>query len=231
MEKLAYLQKYSTDVSFVDFSQLTEEITDTFPEYWKAVLSAASTDLSVKILLEEWAKFSYQYGSTVAYLKDHLLEVELIFNRGKYSLLYSVRNKAGGIAYYEGKNPFTKAIPENIKLVWDKIPDSFTGFYDQLHNGWVYFASQSNGLSPIEGVIVLGDLDWGILDDIDAASLPFALENCIGFFNNGMGDYAAIDLNSSDQQQGFIWWHTKPPKLNVDIWAVIDAWTKIGLAQ
>jgi len=231
MEKLEYLKKYSADISFVDFSLLPEEISSTLPEYWRDILSVADTELRHQLLFNEWSKYSYQYQSTLNYLRVNLLKVELIFNNSKYSLLYSVKNRSGNIVFYEGRNPYTKEVPAVIGLIWDSIPKSFTNVYDQLHNGWVYFSSQSNGILPIEDVFILGDLDWGILDDIDAASLPFNLGTCVGFFSNGLGDYASIDLSSRDKNTGFIWWHAKPPKLNVEIWPVIDEWTMIGIEK
>jgi len=231
MEKLEYLKKNSSDISVVESSDLSEDVKKTFPQYWVDLLSASDPGSRNAIVFKEWSKFSYQFQSTLDYLRTNLVDVELIFNKKKYALLYSVKNKAGGLVFYEGKNPNEKDIPPQIQEVWKKIPETFTDFYDQLHNGWVYFASQANGVLPIEDVIILGDLDWGILDDIDVESLPFKLENCIGFFNNGMGDYASIDLNSTDKKQGFIWWHTKPPKLGIEIWPVIDEWTKIGIEK
>ena len=231
MEKLEYLKKYSSDISFVDFNLLPEDIKKTLPQYWNNLLSATDDKLKNKILIDEWEKYNYQFQSTVNYLKSNLTDVELIFNNNKYSLLYSVKNKLGNIVFYEGKNPLTKELPESIKSIWDRIPKTFTDVYNQLHNGWVYFASQDNGILPIEDVIILGDMDWGILDDIDPNSLPFKLDNCIGLFHNGLGDYASIDIESENKKSGFIWWHTKPPKLNIEIWPVIDEWTKIGMEQ
>jgi len=231
MEKLEYLKKYSSDISFVDFNLLPEDIKKTLPQYWNNLLSATDDKLKNKILIDEWEKYNYQFQSTVNYLKSNLTDVELIFNNNKYSLLYSVKNKLGNIVFYEGKNPLTKELPESIKSIWDRIPKTFTDVYNQLHNGWVYFASQANGILPIEDVIILGDMDWGILDDIDPNSLPFKLDNCIGLFHNGLGDYASIDIESENKKSGFIWWHTKPPKLNIEIWPVIDEWTKIGMEK
>lgn len=231
MEKLEYLKKYSSDIILVAYNDLPVQIQNEFPKYWVDLLAVGSAELRKTIVLNEWSKFSYQFQSTLQYLQSNLVDVELIFHKNKYALLYSIKNKAGSLVFYEGGNTYAKDVPLNIRQVWDKIPATFTDFYDQLHNGWVYYASQSNGVLPIEDVIILGDLDWGFLETIDLASLPFRLENCIGFFNNGMGDYACIDLNSEDEKQGFIWWNTKPPKLNVEIWPIIDEWTKIGIEK
>jgi len=231
MNKIEYLKKYSSDVSFVDFTFLPEEIKKTLPLYWNSLLSATDPAIKNKILIDEWEKYKYQYQSTLSYLKNNLSAVDLICTNNKYSLLYSLKNKAGEIVFYEGKNPLTKVLPDNIALIWERIPKTFTDVYDHLHNGWVYFASQANGVLPIEDVIILADMDWGILEDIEASSLPFRLENCVGFFHNGHGDYASLDVESTNQKLGFIWWHAKSPKLNIEIWPVIDEWTKIGMEQ
>lgn len=53
------------------------------------------------------------------------------------------------------------------------LPDSFKDIYNDLHNGWVYYASQSNGLLPIEDTLILADEDWGILEEISVETLPF----------------------------------------------------------
>ena len=231
MKELEYLRKYSKDVSLVDFSQLSEEIISTFPDYSIRMLSTSNQILQHEILFDEWAKYDYQFQSTLNYLKFNLVGIELILNKGKYSLLYAVKNTLGNTVFYEGRNPYTKELPYHINGLWQLIPKTFTDWYDKMHNGWVYFASQSNGILPVEDIVVLGDLDWGILEEIDAESLPFKLDNCLGLFNNGMGDYASIDLNCEDKKMGFIWWHTKSPKLNVEIWPIIDEWTKIGIEK
>lgn len=87
------------------------------------------------------------------------------------------------------------------------------------------------GLASVEDLFFLDDMDWGILEEIDVSSLPFSLKDSIPFFSNGMGAYACFDLKSKDKQRGFIWYHDKAPRLDIELWAVIDEWTKIGIER
>ena len=87
---------------------------------------------------------------------------------GAYSILYTIRNSKGNIMYYEGRNP--QKAQKNIELEgsWDKIPTSIRSFYENIHDGFYYYASESMGLVPLESVTYLGDedLEWSIIDEI-----------------------------------------------------------------
>lgn len=227
MEKIEYLKKYNAAIQIVHLENLSEKEISVLPKYWVDSLSESFTPIKLKVVLDQWKKFPYQFQSTTNYLESSLLDIDLILENGQFGLLYTVRNLKGNNAYYVGYNPNTKKAPEYFAT----LPQSFREIYDNLHNGWVYYASKSNGLLPIEDTLILNDEEWGILEEIDIKDLPFDLNQCVGLFDNGKGDYASIDLRSDDKKKGFIWWHTKPPKLNVEIWPVIDEWTKIGMER
>lgn len=224
MEKTEFLQKYSRDIQIVS---LKNENIRELPNYWVEALNKVSSNERKNRIIEEWKKYPYQFQSTTNYLFVNLIDVELVKEKDKYALLYSVKNIKGDEVYYIGYNPLTKTAPQ----YFSQLPSSFKDIYNNLHNGWVYFASKANGLLPIEDTIILGNEDWGILEEIDVNELPFKLDNTVGLFDNGMGDYASIDLNSKNEKEGLIWWHTKAPKLNIEIWAVIDEWTKMGIER
>ena len=228
MNKLEFLKKYFKDVEIIDTKNISNQH---LPGFWIMALSEESAETRKNIILTEWRKYNYQFQSTISYLQNNLIDVELIRKKDVYSLLYSVKNLKGNQVYYEGKNPLQINIPDSLKSVWGKLPPAFTDIYNNFHNGWVYYPNQANGLLCIEDVIKLDDLDWAILDEIDENSLPFKLGNSFGFFNNGMGDYVCIDVESEDKNIGFIWWHTKAPRLNIEIWPTIDEWTKIGIER
>lgn len=230
-EKLSYLKRFSSNLELMNLSDLNEEDYNKLPEYWIEALSESTSLNKCKAILTEWEKYDYQFESTYLYMIDNLLDIDLIKQNEEISLIYSIKNASGGIAYYEGKNPLTKIISPEILKIWNDIPESFKDVYENLHNGWYYFASQSNGLSPVENLFLLDEMDWGILDSLDVKSLPFELKKSIPFFSNGMGAYVCYDLDSSDEEQGFIWYHDKSPRLDIDIWPVIDEWTKIGVEQ
>ena len=146
-------------------------------------------------------------------------------------LLYSIKNRIGKEIYYVGKNSKTLNIPNHLNKLWIKLPNTIKDIYKNLHNGWYYFASGSNGLSSVENIIILGQMDWGILDEINKNELPYKLENCIGLFHNGAGSYVCYDIKTKDKNNGFIWFKDKEPKNNIEMWAVIDEWTKISIEE
>jgi hypothetical protein len=227
--KIIYLKKFSPDIELINLCELKEKELNTIPAYWKKVLSDSAVSNRTEIILNEWEKYDYQFQSTYNYLKNKLVNVDLIKRNNELSLLYSIKNNTGNIAYYEGKNPYIKNMPESISKQWDKVPESFKDIYENFHNGWCYFASESNGLSPVENLFLLDEMDWGILENLDTNNFPFKLKDCIPFFSNGMGAYVCFDLNSLNEEQGFIWYHDKAPRLGIEIWPVIDEWTKIGI--
>jgi len=36
---------------------------------------------------------------------------------------------------------------------------------------------------------------------------------------------------SKHKQSGLIWYHDKAPRLDIELWAVIDEWTKTGIER
>jgi hypothetical protein len=113
-----------------------------------------------------------------------------------------------------------------VQAIWSKLPPDFTEFYDSLHNGWYYVASVSMGPAPTEGFFFLSDFEWGILDDIGDPGCD--LTDLLAVYSNGMGDHVALSVDRR-QYGDVLWWKAKPPRLNIDAWAVIDAWTEIGM--
>lgn len=231
MDKLSYLRKYSKTIEIVEFSALNSIEKTKLPAYLSSAFELHNRTDKLNRILNEWKKYTHQFQSTISYLEENLTDVEIIRHKGEISTLYSIKNLKGEIVYYEGKLPLTHNQYASQIPRWDELPDTVKAIYENLHNGWYYFASQSMGLSSVENIIALGDMDWGILDEIDVNSLPFKLEDCLGIFHNGMGDYVCLDLKSRDKDSGFIWWKAKPPKLNIEFWNVVDEWTKIGMEK
>jgi hypothetical protein len=151
----------------------------------------------IETILSEWDKYNYQFQSTINYLYDNLVDIELAKVNNEILLLYSIKNKVGKEIYYAGNNPKTIKIPNDLKNIWAELPDTIQDIYENLHNGWYYFASESNGLSSVENIIILGEIDWGIMDEIK--TLPYKLENCIGIFHNGLGNYVCYDIKTKDK--------------------------------
>jgi len=231
MEKILYLRKFSKTIEFVDYQTLSDSELMTFPLYWKNAFDKEFMNDKIDCILSEWNKYNYQFKTTTAYLNEHLKEIELVRNKNDISILYTIENIKGKDIYYIGKNPYTKVIPKTLVNKWDRIPENIKILYDEFHNGWYYFASESNGFSSVENIIILGDIEWGILDTIDIKTLPFNLDNCLGFFHNGDGSYVCYDLMSKDDKKGFIWFKNKIPKINIEFFPYLDEWTTMSLEE
>jgi hypothetical protein len=146
-----------------------------------------------------------------------------------YSILYTIKNSKGKYLYYEGRNPQDKFENEELEKSWNNIPDSIRSFYENIHNGFYYYASESMGLVPFESVTYLGDedLDWDIIDDLKE-SIQIDLETSFGFFSNGMGDYIAIDYKNCKNDNATFWSAKIQPKYNINFWNYVDEWIVIG---
>lgn len=130
-----------------------------------------------------------------------------------------------------GKIPRQKRFPKKYATDGMKYPKVFEIFMTNFIMAGSILRLNPMGLASVEDLFFLDDMDWGILEEIDVSSLPFSLKDSIPFFSNGMGAYACFDLKSKDKQRGFIWYHDKAPRLDIELWAVIDEWTKIGIER
>jgi hypothetical protein len=90
-------------------------------------------------------------------LNEYLEDIEIMESNNTYSILYTVRNHKGNILYYEGQNPLNDFENEELKRYWNIIPEKLRKFYENIQNGFYYYASESMGLVPISSVTYLGD--------------------------------------------------------------------------
>lgn len=166
-----------------------------------------------------------ELSNTISYLKENLLEFELIVDNGQYAVLYSVKSENDEILYYEG------GIPTNIsevQQVWSNVPESIKEFYDKLHNGFYYLPSRAMGLVPLERITHFEDHEWGILEELDEP-LGINMSTTYSFFENGIGGYVAIDLDNCAGDEATLWFTDDKPEYNVNFWDVVDEWIVIGL--
>ena len=145
-EKLLYLRKYSKTIEIIKYSQLSEKEKKLLPDYWNKAFANNNEKGTIDIILTEWEKYNYQFQSTIDYLKNNLVKVEFAKNNNELLLLYSIKNRIGKEIYYVGKNSKTLNIPNHLNKLWIKLPNTIKDIYKNLHNGWYYFASGSNGL-------------------------------------------------------------------------------------
>jgi hypothetical protein len=230
---LQYLSKYLIEPRVLPTLSIHDPFFSELPEWWHKILFSNGKE-RIKQTLESWEKHRAQLPSVFRFISTYLQSVNLVTDKNlgtdklSYRLLYELE-KDGRTMYYAGGNPLCKSMGTSVREAWDKLPMDFRRFYDSFHNGWYYLASKSMGPSPIEDFFVLDEMEWGILEDIDVPGCD--LKDLLAVYTNGMGSYVAISIERKQACGDVLWRKDKPPRLNIDAWAVMDAWTEIGLSK
>lgn len=146
-----------------------------------------------------------------------------------YSILYTIKNRLGEELYYEGRIPQTSFDNEELRKSWGEVPVKIREFYENVHNGFYYYASGAMGLVSLEDVAFLGDddFDWSIIDDLEEP-LQIDLNTSFGFFSNGMGSYIAIDYKNCNNDNATLWSANDQPEYHINFWDYVDEWIVIG---
>ena len=222
-----YIRKYLSGAEFVSLSDLSDQEKGTLPKHWIDVMSKRGAE-RLKEALASWSRFRDVLPGLVDKLGAELRSVELLRHKGALSLVYGV-NYNGREIFYQSGNPNTRKRSNSVEKLWPVLPQRVRDFYE-FADGWYYLASHSMGLSASADVFCLADEEWGILDDIGPQ--PVDLEKTLALFTNGQFGYVCIDLGKPNAAaSGLVWWSDRAPKLDQDFWAVVDAWTVIGLEK
>lgn len=225
MDKGIFLNKYHKGVEIIKNN--LDEI-EVLPQLWKDILHAPSFNERRTKVLDLWKKYAYpMLSNTIRYLEENLEDVDLIRYSGKYSLLYSIRMPNGNTIYYEGGNPEINRLPDELHKQWNAFPTKIRNFYENLHNGFFYYASGSMGIMPVEDILFLGEEDWGILDELEEP-LKINLNSAFGVFSSGMGGYVAVDTLDCMNDKATLWYANRQPRYNLNFWDVVDEWIVIG---
>lgn|SRR5699024_329360 len=227
-DKLSLLRDYGKNVKIIPCEQVERLGTDNLPVEWLNILKEESERIRVEKTLDIWDVFvPNDLRKTISYLKENLINVELITNNDKYNILYSVRVGDGDIDFYEGGVPKQNFSHPALKAAWSKIPQSIKHFYENLHDGFYYYASGAMGLVPLEEVTFFADDEWGIIEELKGP-LQIDLKTTFGFFKTGMGGYVAIDYKNSNNDNATLWFTDEEPKYNVNFWDIVDEWLVLG---
>ena len=232
VQKLTYLKKYNENVRILTMDEIGKLDDDVIPIEWKKLFNHDDIKGRIDLLLKIWAKnVGIELRNTIAYLNEHLTNIEIMDVEGEYSILYTIKNTKGDLLYYEGRNPQKrkKNIEIELEESWDKTPFSIQRFYENVHDGFYYYASTSMGLVPLDSVTYLGDedIEWSIIDDLEEP-IKINLDSSFGFFSNGMGSYIAIDYTNCDDNNATFWSAKLKPKYNINFWSYVDEWIVIG---
>src|SRR5699024_5164015 len=198
------------------------------PLNWLNVIEEEETIKKVEKTLAIWEEFMpNNLRNTISYLKENLINVELLKSNGIYTILYSVRVGDGDIDFYEGGLPNNTFNNDALEAIWSKIPSSIKSFYENVHNGFYYYASGAMGLVPLESVTFFDNDEWGIIEELEE-SIQINLQTTFGFFKNGMGGYVAIDYDNSKNDNAVLWFTDEQPRYHVNFWDIVDEWLVIG---
>ena len=238
-QKIDYLKKYTLsktkDVCIIPFDKVGGVDTNAIPQSWFTIFEESDIKKRIALMLDVWKNYSQSIlSNTIAYLTEYLDNVELMCINGRYAVLYSVksRNSTSEIYYYEGGNPLETFHNEVLKKSWDRIPISIREFYENVHNGFYYYASKAMGLVSLNDVTYFNDddIEWGIIEDLKEP-IGINLKTTFGFFENGLGDYIAIDYENCNNDNATLWFHNKQPKYNLNFWDLADEWIVIGFTN
>lgn len=223
---LDYLKKYHSDVELLSFDALS---VCKIPQLWKHILRQPTANQRVAEVLNMWnGCVAEELRNTISYLRENLADVALIKHSGNYSLLYGIRASDGQVQYYEGGNPADLVFPHQLKAEWDKFPASIVNFFNNLHNGFFYYASGGMGLLSVSDIVIFDEEDWGILDEL-SQPLQIQLKTTFGVFASGMGGYVAVDSSNCENCKSTLWFTQKQPKYDINFWDLVDEWIVIGM--
>ncbi|MCM3185705.1 SMI1/KNR4 family protein [Priestia megaterium] len=229
MDKLSFLQQYRKSIEFVSNEDLLNIKKENIPKEWVEVFIETDKTERKDKLIALWNRVcEKELSHTISYLKENLVDVELIIDNGQYAILYSVKSENDEILYYEGGIPNKSIYDLDIEQAWSSVPQSIVKFYGKLHNVFYYMPSRAMGLVPLERVTYFKEDEWGILDDLEHP-LEINLDTTYGFFENGMGGYVAVDLNNCTDNRATLWFTNDQPEYSVDFWDIVDEWILIGL--
>lgn len=224
MDKLSFLKQYRKSIEFVSDKELLHIVNRKIPGKWLEIFQETDKSIQKKKLIALWKSVcEKELSNTISYIKENLVELELILDNGKYAVLYSIKSENGEIHYYEGGIPTKSVLPN-----WAAFPQLIKEFYEQLHNGFYYFASSAMGIVPMDHVTYFDDYEWGILEELDEP-LGINMTTTYGFFQNGMGGYVAIDLDNCTDDTATLWFTHDQPEYNLSFWDVVDEWIVIGM--
>lgn len=225
--KINPLKKYNKDMRILNKNDIKNIDQKKIPLEWYEALMETENRIKIKKILDIWeVNVSYELRNTISYLKDFLIDVDIMQLYDEYSLLYTIHDKNSnkGPFYYEGKNPMTSKKSLVLAKCWDKMPKTLKNFYENVHNG--FFGTM--GLVSLEQVTYFDDDEWGIIEVLKEP-LQLNLKTTFGFFKNGGSGYVAVDIENCKNDNATLWWSNDQPEYNLNFWDVVDEWMVIGL--
>lgn len=197
------------------------------PHKWIEALLVDNFITKKKNAIQIWENFvSQELSNTISYLKEYLVSLDVLFDGKECTLIYGI-DSVQEIGYYEGKFMQNLDMNKPLKEQWYNVPNSIKYFYEEVHNGFYYFVSQSMGLDPQKDITCIDKEDWSILETLNEKP-RIDLDTSFGFFSNGMGGYVVIDTNANSLDNAVLWFKDCDPKYKKNFWNFVDEWNVIG---
>jgi len=113
---------------------------------------------------------------TLRGLRERCVDAELAVHGGEYFVVYTFIDGKGREECFTGGNPLRPSWPEagedgyadNVRRVWEHVPESVRAFYERTHDGFHPFALEDEGILPLREVRALAGDDCldGVDDDL-----------------------------------------------------------------
>lgn len=144
-QKLNFLRQYFSDnVKLIPYSEIKNINKGIIPDLWFELFSEKNVEKRIDFILSIWkGHVGEELRNTISYLSEHLEELELLNVDGRYSILYTIKTESGKNLFYEGRNPKDIFKNQVLEDSWSKIPSSLRNFYQNVHDGFYYYASRS----------------------------------------------------------------------------------------
>ncbi len=218
---LDFLSDYVEEPKVVSYCDLGSIEKQKIPQTWLNILSDEKR--KIEKLKKQWATFEGVLSLVYEYICDNLISLDLVFFNDRYHLVYGLKSEyEEEVLYYQASNPKDIQDTDYLKL----LPEKLKQFY-LFQDGWVYLASGTMGIMPIEEIFRLSEYDWEIEESNEFDSLTVNLESSIAIFSNGMGGYISFDERMGELKS-MIWWATEFPTFNIEFWPTLDTWIRLG---
>lgn len=197
------------------------------PESWRALPSlspAERVELMVSVMGETVGE---HLPRTLRGLAGRCVDAELAVHGGEYFVVYTFFNADGKEVSYVGGNPLRPSWPapgedgyaDNVRRVWESVPESVRAFYERTHDGFGMFPD-TDRLYRLEHVRpVYGVLDVGY----EEPEVAERARHCYMFYEDASGTPFTLDILADRvERAGDLWWIDSTREYHVDFWGVLD---------
>ena len=197
------------------------------PESWRA-LPALSPAERVELMVSVMGETVGEHlPRTLRGLRERCVDAELAVHGGEYFVVYTFFNADGKEVSYVGGNPLRPSWPapgqdgyaDNVRRVWESVPESVRAFYERTHDGFHPFALEDEGLLPLREVRALVGDDC--LDGIDDPGMLSRVEGCYTFYRYPPWPLA-IDVVGQSPGRCDYWLPGGERRLGADFWKSAD---------